>query len=290
MEQVNFFPFMDLPQLVQEMIADEIIQNLDFKDQKRFILTSKYCNWLIQRSKMKKRIGIRRIRLIREKFVCESFGNDVLKFSTEEETVKFLKMVKIMKIDAGAIFRFVSIRKFGLVSPIKNLWLDAMEFLEEFYFIVNDEYFDLNFKTVSKLKHLKYCWIINYSPSKALLKVVDAIPKLSKLTFNGEMDDELLKLLASKSRKSNPLKKLMLVPCNGFSIDAVEHFFKRATFADDSDIHLEMNATLPEVEKMMKRIDKYEAILLKQEGQLVKMMLKKINEEICITVKILLKL
>uniref|UniRef100_A0AC34RS01 Uncharacterized protein n=1 Tax=Panagrolaimus sp. JU765 TaxID=591449 RepID=A0AC34RS01_9BILA len=182
------------------------------------------------------------------------------------------------------------IPKFGLVSPMRNLWLDAMEFLEEFYFVVDDRSFNLNFEIVSKLKHLKYCYISNYSPSKKFLKIVDACPKLSKLTFLGKMDDEILKLLASKSNKSNALKELKLVPSIGFSIDAVEHFFKHATFVDDSDIDLKINATLSEVEQMMKRIDKYKVSLFEQEGQLVEMMLKKIDEQICITVWILLKL
>uniref|UniRef100_A0AC34R4W7 Uncharacterized protein n=1 Tax=Panagrolaimus sp. JU765 TaxID=591449 RepID=A0AC34R4W7_9BILA len=117
------------------------------------------------------------------------------------------------------------------------------------------------------------------------------------------MDDEILKLLATKSNKSNPLNKLTLVPWVGFSIDAVEHFFKHATFVDESlidletnatlsesatfldesHINLEINATLSEVEKIIKRIDKYEASLDAQ-GENVMMILKKIDEEICIKV------
>uniref|UniRef100_A0AC34Q016 Uncharacterized protein n=1 Tax=Panagrolaimus sp. JU765 TaxID=591449 RepID=A0AC34Q016_9BILA len=104
------------------------------------------------------------------------------------------------------------------------------------------------------------------------------------------MDDDLLKLLASKSNKSNPLKKLKLISFIVFSIDAVEHFFKRASFVDESQIDLKIDATLSAVEKMLKRIDKYEVSLLEQEGKKVQMMLKKIDEKIRITVAITLDL
>uniref|UniRef100_A0AC34Q370 Uncharacterized protein n=1 Tax=Panagrolaimus sp. JU765 TaxID=591449 RepID=A0AC34Q370_9BILA len=104
------------------------------------------------------------------------------------------------------------------------------------------------------------------------------------------MDDELLKLLASESNKSNSLKSLKLRPFSGFSIDAVEHFLKHATFVHTSRIDLKINATLSEVEEMFKRIDKFEVILLKQKETEVKMKLKKIDEEIFITFAMLLNL
>uniref|UniRef100_A0AC34R408 FBD domain-containing protein n=1 Tax=Panagrolaimus sp. JU765 TaxID=591449 RepID=A0AC34R408_9BILA len=143
---------------------------------------------------------------------------------------------------------------------------------------------------VSKLNHLKFCYISNHLPSEKLLKFVDAFPKLPMLTLHGKMDDELLKLLASKSSTSNPLKGLMLRPFSGFSIDAVERFFKRATFVHKSSIVLKINATLSEVEEMFKRIDKFEVILLEQEETEVKMKLKKLDEEIFITFATLLNL
>uniref|UniRef100_A0AC34RNQ0 Uncharacterized protein n=1 Tax=Panagrolaimus sp. JU765 TaxID=591449 RepID=A0AC34RNQ0_9BILA len=90
------------------------------------------------------------------------------------------------------------------------------------------------------------------------------------------MDDELLKLLATKSNKLNSLQELTLVSRFDFSIDAVEHFIKRATFADSSFFILQINATLPEVEKMVKRIIKYEVIRQRKS----RFELKKIDEKI----------
>uniref|UniRef100_A0AC34QKW5 F-box domain-containing protein n=2 Tax=Panagrolaimus sp. JU765 TaxID=591449 RepID=A0AC34QKW5_9BILA len=284
---MDYFPYMKLPQLVQEMIADEIILNLDFIDQKQFILTSKYSNWLIQQSKMKKRIIIKKSRLEDRKWIFESSDNDYLSFSTEEEMIKFLKMVKFMEIDNSTIFELFFNPRFGFRSPLKDLWLDAMEFLEEFLFVLRDEYFDVNMEIVSKLNHLKECKIVNSLPSKKLLKFVDAFPKLPNF-LSYDVDDELLKLLASKSNKSNPLKTLMLVPpIGGFSIDAVEQFFKRGSFVDESKISLKINASLPEVEEMFKRIGKFEVNLVEQTEREVIMMLKKIDEKIRIGVQIL---
>uniref|UniRef100_A0AC34RPN6 Uncharacterized protein n=1 Tax=Panagrolaimus sp. JU765 TaxID=591449 RepID=A0AC34RPN6_9BILA len=173
---------------------------------------------------------------------------------------------------------------------MKNLWLDAMEFLDEFYFVLSDPFFDLYMEIVSKLNHLKGCIIHNSLPSEKLLKIVNVFPKLPNLTLNGEMDDEVLKLLASKSNKSNALKELTLVPAIGFSIDALEHFFKRATFLDESQIDLKINAAWPDVEEMFKRIGKYEVSLRLEEETEVWLILKKINENICITVSIFLNL
>uniref|UniRef100_A0AC34QEX3 Uncharacterized protein n=1 Tax=Panagrolaimus sp. JU765 TaxID=591449 RepID=A0AC34QEX3_9BILA len=141
----------------------------------------------------------------------------------------------------------------------------------------------------SKLNHLKKCTIRNLMPKENLLKIVDAFPKLPNL-ISIDVDDELLKLLASKSNKSNPLKKLALGPSSGFPIDAVEHFLKRATFVDESLIVLTMNVSLPEVEEMFKRIDKYKVILLKQKAKEVEMMVKKIDEEIFIIFVMLMNL
>uniref|UniRef100_A0AC34QV25 Uncharacterized protein n=1 Tax=Panagrolaimus sp. JU765 TaxID=591449 RepID=A0AC34QV25_9BILA len=162
---------------------------------------------------------------------------------------------------------------------MKNLWLDAMEFLEGFYFVLENEFFDLNMEIVSKLNHLKYCIIHNHLPSEKLLKFVDKFPKLPILSFSGQIDDELLKLLASKSNKSSPLRKLELVPRIGFSIYGVEHFLKRATFVHLPHICLKMNAALSEVEKMFKRINKYKVISFRKKGEIVVAMLKKIDEK-----------
>uniref|UniRef100_A0AC34PZV6 F-box domain-containing protein n=1 Tax=Panagrolaimus sp. JU765 TaxID=591449 RepID=A0AC34PZV6_9BILA len=276
MEQHIIFPFMDLPQLVQEMITDEIVRKLDFIDRKQFILTSKYCNWLIQQSKMKKRIKIKRLRFEDEKLICEISDKNVLRLSTEEEMIK------------GTIDLYFN-PKSRFHSPIKDFWLDAMEFLENFVFILNDKFSDGNVEIASKLNHLKFCHISNYLSSEKLLNIVDAFPKLPNLIIHGIMDDELLKLLASKSNSLNPLKKLKLVSFIGFSIDAVEHFFKHATFVNKSLIDLKIDATLLKIEKF-KRIDKYEVILIVQEEKKIEMMLKKIDEKIRITVAITLDL
>uniref|UniRef100_A0AC34Q1D0 Uncharacterized protein n=1 Tax=Panagrolaimus sp. JU765 TaxID=591449 RepID=A0AC34Q1D0_9BILA len=248
---------------------------------------------------MKKRISIKSSRFENDKLICESSDDDVLNFSTEEEMIKLLKMVKFMKIDRGTIYQIFSISNFGFVSPMKNLWLDAMEFLENFYFVLKDEFFDVNMEIAQKLNHPKVCVISNYLPSEKLLKFVDAFPILASLTcVDHNVDDELLTFLASKSSKSYPWKRLIFVfvhaPAtpfpSGFSIGAVEHFFRHASFIDESQIFLDINAALPEVEDMFKRIGKYEVSLLKQEEKEVKMKLKKIDEEIFITFAMLLNL
>uniref|UniRef100_A0AC34RBN0 Uncharacterized protein n=1 Tax=Panagrolaimus sp. JU765 TaxID=591449 RepID=A0AC34RBN0_9BILA len=194
-------------------------------------------------------------------------------------------MVKFKKIEMGTIFYFFLIPKIGFTSPTKDSWLDAMEFLEYFDFVLHGTFFDLYMEIASKLNHLKECNISNFLTSEKLLKLVDAFPKLPKLTLHGEMDDELLKLLASKSNESNPLEKLEFVPRIGFSINALEHFVKRATFVDESQIILKINAALPDVAEMFKRIDKHEVILLKQSKNNFEF--KKIDENIRITVGIL---
>uniref|UniRef100_A0AC34RBV2 F-box domain-containing protein n=1 Tax=Panagrolaimus sp. JU765 TaxID=591449 RepID=A0AC34RBV2_9BILA len=250
MEQMEYFPYMEVPQLVQEMIADEIIQNLDFTDQKQFIMTSKYSNC------------IKKSRYEDGKWILKTSDNDYLNFSTEEEIVKFLKMVKIMKIDKETNFSLFFIPELGIVSPLKDLWLDAMEFLEKFHFVLNEEVFDINMEIVSKLHHLKECTVHNFLPKENLLIFVDGFAKLPNLTCHNDMDDELLKFLASKSNKSNPLKKLELLPPIGFQIDAVERFFKGATFADISVVKLKVDAAAwRQVKDMSKRIDKYKLIL-----------------------------
>uniref|UniRef100_A0AC34Q4M2 Uncharacterized protein n=1 Tax=Panagrolaimus sp. JU765 TaxID=591449 RepID=A0AC34Q4M2_9BILA len=118
-------------------------------------------------------------------------------------------MVKIMKIDEKTFSRLFGIPKIGFRSPMKDLWLDAMEYLEECHFILHDELLDLHMEIASKLNHLKTCVIYNcYSPSKNLLKIVDAFPNLPNLTCFDFEDDEILKFFASKSNNSNPWKKL----------------------------------------------------------------------------------
>uniref|UniRef100_A0AC34RCV6 Uncharacterized protein n=1 Tax=Panagrolaimus sp. JU765 TaxID=591449 RepID=A0AC34RCV6_9BILA len=236
---------------------------------------------------MKKRISIKKSRYEDGKWILETSDDDYLSFSTEEEMIKFLKLVKFMKIDQKTILSLFFTPKLGIVSPLKDLWLDAMEFLEEFYFVLNDKFHDVNMEIFSKLNHLKECTILE---STKLLKIVDAFPKLPNLICYGQMDDELLKLLASKLNKSNPLKILKLVPWIGFSIDAVETFLKRATFADSSRIVLKINAALPEIEEMFKRIGKFDVILFGQEGKIFEMMLKKIDEGIRLRVGLLLNL
>uniref|UniRef100_A0AC34RBY9 F-box domain-containing protein n=1 Tax=Panagrolaimus sp. JU765 TaxID=591449 RepID=A0AC34RBY9_9BILA len=152
MGRIDYFPYMNLPLLVQEMIADEIVENLCFTEQKQFILTSKFCKSLIQQSKLKKRIRIKSFHYDDDEMYCKTYDSNVLSFKTADDLVKFLKIVNIVELDLSG--DFYQNNEVGLLSPLKNSWFDALEYLETLTITVNVFLVKLIMKILPEFKNL----------------------------------------------------------------------------------------------------------------------------------------
>uniref|UniRef100_A0AC34Q154 FBD domain-containing protein n=1 Tax=Panagrolaimus sp. JU765 TaxID=591449 RepID=A0AC34Q154_9BILA len=202
-------------------------------------------------------------------------------------------MVQFTRIDFEPYYDYYADFKFGLNSPLKNLWFNAMESLEDVTIRLTFRLVDLIAEILLKLNNLKQILIYNLATPNDLLDIVDILPTCSNLIFFNDVDDELLKLLALKSSKSNPLQVLSksnplqvlrFIYTNGFSVNAVEQFFEHAIFADSSFFILEIKATFLEIEEMFGRIVGYQVDSLKNDNGAITAKLKKISDKSCVQV------
>uniref|UniRef100_A0AC34Q1H5 FBD domain-containing protein n=1 Tax=Panagrolaimus sp. JU765 TaxID=591449 RepID=A0AC34Q1H5_9BILA len=193
-------------------------------------------------------------------------------------------MVQFTRIDFEPYYDYYADFKFGLNSPLKNLWFNAMESLEDVTIRLTFRLVDLIAEILLKLNNLKQILIYNLATPNDLLDIVDILPTCSNLIFFNDVDDELLKLLALKSSKSNPLQVLRFIFTNGFSVKAVEQFFEHAIFADSSFFILEIKATFLEIEEMFGRIVGYQVDSLKNDNGAITAKLKKISDKSCVQV------
>uniref|UniRef100_A0AC34QMR0 Uncharacterized protein n=1 Tax=Panagrolaimus sp. JU765 TaxID=591449 RepID=A0AC34QMR0_9BILA len=230
---------------------------------------------------MKKRISVDGFKFGSGKLICKFANFKSLKFQNSDEMSKFLKMIKFLEINLERFSEFYTDLKFGLNSPLKNLWLNAMESLENLAFTLTNVSFESMMEILPKLSNLKQVSFSNDATPDELLEIINVLPKFPSLYCFAEMDDEFLKLLALKTSKSNPLKKLLIGPSSTFSINAVEQFFKTAAFADSSIFLLEIRATLLEIEEMFGRIGGYEVDSLKNDNGAITTKLKKISDKSC---------
>uniref|UniRef100_A0AC34PVS9 F-box domain-containing protein n=1 Tax=Panagrolaimus sp. JU765 TaxID=591449 RepID=A0AC34PVS9_9BILA len=203
----DYFPFMDLPQLVQELITDEIIQNLGFIDRGQFCLTSKYCNGLVQQSKTKKKVWISQI----YENTIEIGESKILKFNNITKVAKFLKMVEIVQIEISGSIVYSEI---GLSSLLEDLWLKAMKSVKD---------------------------LILYIGARSTAIIKGIVRKLNNVNvytvFFYEEDDEILPLIASKTNEKNPLKELQIC-VRPISKDDLKYLLKNCVFANSASIRL----------------------------------------------------
>uniref|UniRef100_A0AC34R1C5 F-box domain-containing protein n=1 Tax=Panagrolaimus sp. JU765 TaxID=591449 RepID=A0AC34R1C5_9BILA len=112
----DYFPFMDLPQLVQEMITDEVIQNLSFIDGGQFCLTSKIL------------------------YVYDNLFNigelKFWKFKNIDNVAKFLQMIEINCIFANSASIRLHYKQKGVKDVLEGIGkfeISVDEFGENFY-------------------------------------------------------------------------------------------------------------------------------------------------------------
>uniref|UniRef100_A0AC34PZT4 F-box domain-containing protein n=1 Tax=Panagrolaimus sp. JU765 TaxID=591449 RepID=A0AC34PZT4_9BILA len=165
----DYFNFLGLPLVVQELITNEIVHNSIPEDRIQLALTSKYCNELVQRARPKKIID--RFSVV-EFFSCFIFIADSKKYTkAKEELMEILTNCQIKKIllndapeteDDLEIFDMLSeAAKFATKLHIFFPDLDYMDKIVEFYV---------------KMKHLKsvMLWgsdlILPSYPSKVALE------------------------------------------------------------------------------------------------------------------------
>lgn len=228
-EEENF-PFIDLPYVVQKLIVEKFIQDFEFTDRKQLLLTSKFCNWLVQNSKKKSGSIF--------DFEIDDFDKDFVHFliyssssgrsfdATFDKFVNFLKIVEIEKFLYSN--DFLTDSKFGFFSNLKNLWLNALKNLKTFEFPFYPELLEKENvrEFFSYFIKIKTSTIYNHGTSDDLLKIVPMIPNLQMLICHENMDHRILELLSSKSSDTNPLIGAEFHEYDGFFIDNVEKFLK----------------------------------------------------------------
>uniref|UniRef100_A0AC34QSP4 F-box domain-containing protein n=1 Tax=Panagrolaimus sp. JU765 TaxID=591449 RepID=A0AC34QSP4_9BILA len=160
----DYFNFLGLPSLVQELITNEIVHNSIPEDRIQLALTSKYCNELVQRAKPKKIIDQF---WIQDPFAFLANSREYTK--TKEELMDILPNCQIKQLvsEYGSVFSSEE------YSEILDMLPEAARFATKFN-ITSTHPIRMG-KVVefyAKLKHLKsivlkeYDLILPYYPSK----------------------------------------------------------------------------------------------------------------------------
>uniref|UniRef100_A0AC34RL06 F-box domain-containing protein n=1 Tax=Panagrolaimus sp. JU765 TaxID=591449 RepID=A0AC34RL06_9BILA len=257
------FPFMNLPLIVQDMIIEHVVHHFEFKDRKQLLLTSKYCNWLVKRTRI---IEVEILGAVNDKDVelrlllhKEYY---YLKFHFLEDIIKFLKLVKITKFVCWRGF-FID-TEFGYSSRLKDIWLKTMENMDRIQLELVPENHDEVIDFFSHLKNIKFINIYNHSTPEDLANVVDAIPTIQSVILWHQMDEQVLQVLTKKSNPKNPLYSIKFRPNVDFSLKAMEDFLKNTTFVDDVLLEFKVAGTLRECETMIKNIGLFEPIIIEK--------------------------
>uniref|UniRef100_A0AC34PWQ3 F-box domain-containing protein n=1 Tax=Panagrolaimus sp. JU765 TaxID=591449 RepID=A0AC34PWQ3_9BILA len=251
MANMDYFPFMDLPLVAQDLIVDKFIQSNEFKDRKQLLLTSTYCKWLVERAKPKQ-IHAARLAFGDEILVVQLASENIL-FQNPEEIAQFLKLVKFLSIDGLSHFIY-----YGFFSPLKDLWINAMEFLKEIFLIIGPDTFDFYMEILPKLPLIQSAILCDFDTKEHFFQVMDCFQRFPIVRSSAQgMDDEVLKYIASKSDALNPLEELLFSQY-GTTVDGIESFLKTATFANNALITVEFEMEVAEFEQMLGKVGQFE--------------------------------
>uniref|UniRef100_A0AC34Q041 DUF38 domain-containing protein n=1 Tax=Panagrolaimus sp. JU765 TaxID=591449 RepID=A0AC34Q041_9BILA len=253
MTNADHFPFMDLPLVAQDLIVDKFIQSNEFKDRKQLLLTSTYCKWLVERAKPKHLRGSTVV-FDDECLIVES-TTETFTLKTPEEAARFLKLVKIPYM--SGLTDIIKNLKYGFFSPLKDLWINAMEFLEELPLVIEPDTLDFYMEILPKLPLIQSAVLWAFDTKEHFFQVMDCFQRFPILrNIASEMDDEVLKYIASKSDASIPLKEFS--SAYGFTVNGIETFLKTATFTNNALITVMFDEVIAQFEEMLGKVGQFE--------------------------------
>uniref|UniRef100_A0A7E4UXV3 F-box domain-containing protein n=1 Tax=Panagrellus redivivus TaxID=6233 RepID=A0A7E4UXV3_PANRE len=235
------FPFQSLPLVAQDLIAEFIVDTLTPQTALNFSLASRHCLWL--RGRARPRPIVEKGQIV--------FKNGDIAYVTEvdgyEETVgkEFFHGCRLsgsggitIETDDTAIDNFVAalpelkvvyrfIKRFHI--KVKSLPPHAADALADF---------------VASLKHLDTieCLGRNWDDTTTfpVTDFLKTMRKHSRFIFMraNDVDDDVLRVLASKTSEENPLKTISVFSRKEITVDGFADFINNTTFASNAQISL----------------------------------------------------
>uniref|UniRef100_A0AC34R7I8 F-box domain-containing protein n=1 Tax=Panagrolaimus sp. JU765 TaxID=591449 RepID=A0AC34R7I8_9BILA len=253
---MDHFDLFSLPLEIQDMIVGEMVHNFPPDNWFRFVQTSKYSNWLVQRAKPKKIakelfLHIESIGLIKYKI-----SSGKINFGTSDQLMEIFKNIQV--IDKLYLSHEFNFRDETIWTPnFEKEFLKMSEFVIKIYLVLPEQFNRRFLEFYQNLKNLQYLVICGNNMSISILPYIPS--RIRFLSFeeseSGVVDEFLIcsKILAEKSKKF-PLKGFNLDLDEACQLNDVKNFLQSATFFNNAGIIFFGEYCVDEVKKMIQSI------------------------------------
>uniref|UniRef100_A0AC34QUT2 Uncharacterized protein n=1 Tax=Panagrolaimus sp. JU765 TaxID=591449 RepID=A0AC34QUT2_9BILA len=134
--------------------------------------------------------------------------------------------------------------------------VNALKLLKKFDLVIEPDTLDFYMEILPKLPSIQSTILCAFDTKEHLFQVMDCFQTLPTVrSIAPEMDDEVLKYIASKSDASNPLKQFFA--SDGLTVNGIETFLNTATFTKNALISVMFDEVIAEFEEMLEKVGQF---------------------------------